>query len=64
MRHDNIRDTIAYFLREAQCRDVRVEPSLMPVNASNFKNMTNTQDDARLDISAVGVYAPFEKNIL
>ena len=61
MRHDNIRDTMAYFLREVQCRDVRVEPSLMPVNASNFKNMTNTQDDARLDISAVGVYAPFEK---
>ena len=53
MRHDNIRDTLAYFIREAKCKDVRVEPSLLPVNALNFKNMTNTHDEARLDISAV-----------
>ena len=26
MRHDSIRDTLAYFLREAKCKDVRVEP--------------------------------------
>ena len=61
MRHDSIRDTLAYFLREAKCKDVRIEPSLMPVNASLFKRRSNTQDEARLDISAVGVYAPFEK---
>ena len=61
MRHDSIRDTPAYFLREAKCKDVRIEPSLMPVNVSLFKRRSNTQDEARLDISAVGVYAPFEK---
>ena len=61
MRHDSIRDTPAYFLRGAKCKDVRIEPSLMPVNASLFKRRSNTQDEARLDISAVGVYAPFEK---
>ena len=63
MRHDSIRDTLAYFLREAKCKDVRVEPPLVPVNASLFKHMSNTQDEARLDISAVGVYAPFKKNV-
>ena len=26
--------------------------------------MSNTQDEARLDISAVGVYAPFEKTFM
>ena len=64
MRHDSIRDTLAYFLREAKCKDVRVEPPLMPVNATLFKHMSNTQDEARLDISAVGVYAPFEKTFM
>ena len=61
MRHDAIRDTVAYFLREAKCKDVRTEPSLLPVNAENFSKQTNTQDEARLDVSAVGVYAPFER---
>ena len=64
MRHDNIKDTLAYFIQEAKCKDVRVEPSLHPVNALDFKNITNTQDEARLDISAVGVYAPFEKKFM
>ncbi len=61
MRHDAIRDTIAYFFREAKYRDVRTEPSLLPVNAKFYPNPTNTQDEARLDVSAVGVYAPFER---
>ncbi len=61
MRHNAVRDTFAYFLKEAKCKDVRVEPSLMPVNATQFSRSTNVQDEARLDISAVGVYAPFER---
>ena len=61
MRHNAIRDTVAYFLREANYKDVKVEPMLLPVNAANFSNKTNTKDEARLDVSAVGVYAPFEK---
>ncbi len=28
---------------------------------SQFSRSTNIQDEARLDISAVGVYAPFER---
>ena len=61
MRHNSVRDTIAFFLREAKCRDVKVEPGMIPVNASHYKRSTITQDDARLDVSAIGVYSPFER---
>ncbi len=61
MRHNAIRDTFAYLLREAKCKDVRVEPPLLPVDPANFSQNTNVQEDARLDISAVGVFAPFER---
>ena len=29
MRHNAIRDTAAFFLREAKCKDVRIEPALL-----------------------------------
>ena len=32
LRHNNIRDLIAEMLRDAHCRDVQVEPTLLPVN--------------------------------
>ncbi len=57
MRHNAIRDTFAYLLREAKCKDVRVEPTLLPVNPANFALNTNVQEEARLDISAVGFYS-------
>ena len=41
MRHDNIRDTVAYFFRKAKCKDVRDEPPLLSVNALNFKKLTH-----------------------
>ena len=63
MRHNSVRDTIALFLRQAKCRDVKVEPGMIPVNATHYKRSTITQDDARLDVSAVGstlrLNAPF-----
>ena len=62
MRHNSVRDTIAFFLREAKCRDVKVEPGMIPVNATHYKRSTITQDDARLDVSAVGVYSLFERS--
>ena len=62
MRHNSVRDTIAFLLKEAKYRDVNVEPGLAPVNASLYKRSTITQDDARLDVSAVGVYSPFERS--
>ena len=61
MRHNAIRDTAAFFLREAKCKDVRIEPALLTVQPSSFSRKTNTQDEARLDVAAVGLYAPFER---
>ena len=55
MRHNAIRDTAAFFLREAKCQDARI------VQPSSFSRKTNTQDEARLDVAAVGLYAPFER---
>ena len=62
MRHNSVRDTIAFFMKEANCKDVKVEPSMAPVNASLYSSSTITQSDARLDISAIGVYSPFERS--
>jgi hypothetical protein len=60
MRHNSVRGNIAFFLREGKCRDVKVEPGMIPVNASHYNRSTITQDDARLDVSAIGVYSPFD----
>ena len=61
MRHNAIRDTAAFFLQEEKCKDVRIEPALLPVQPTSFSRKTNTQDEARLDVAAVGLYAPFER---
>ena len=60
MRHNAIRDTEANFMRAAKCKNVQLEPKLLTVDARKFNRRTNTKPDARLDISAVGVYAQFE----
>ena len=61
MRHNAIRDTEANLLREV-CKDVRTEPILLPVNKENLMPRTNSQPGARLDISARGVWAAFERS--
>ena len=35
---------------------------MIPVDASHYKTSTMTQDDARIDVSATGVYSPFERS--
>ena len=61
MRHDATRDIAAFFLQEAKCKDVRIESALLTVQLSSFSRNTNTQDEACLDVAAVGLYAPFER---
>ena len=39
----------------------RIEPAILTVQPSSFSRKTNTQDEARLDVAAVGLYAPFER---
>ena len=60
IRHDNIRDVEAGFLKEI-CKDVSTEPGLLPVNPENFNPSVNTTDQARLDIVATGLWGPMEK---
>ena len=55
-RHNEIRDLTATLLTEV-CKDVRVEPELQPVTHEVLSGATaNTQDGARLDIAANGVW--------
>ena len=53
MRHNQIRDLEAVLLKDV-CKDVRVEPELLPLGNSRV-NSSNTAVKARLDVSAVGI---------
>ena len=61
MRHDSLRDTMANLMKEAGCSDVQTEPSLLPVNPSDFLSRNNTAEEARLDISVRGLQSAFER---
>ena len=62
MRHNNIRDLEATILKPI-CRDVRIEPQLMPIGITGTQS-TNDADKARADVSAVGVWSPMERTFL
>ena len=56
IRHNEIRDFTAEILREC-CQNVEVEPLLTPLTGEQFHYRTaNTDDQARLDVSARGVW--------
>lgn len=59
-RHNKIRDTNAEFLHQA-CYNVQVEPELLPIESSDFQVLGKQQEKARLDVSAVGLWGPFQK---
>ena len=44
------------------CKDIKIEPELLPVNSQQFKDSTNTQPGARLDVSARGIFSRFERS--
>ena len=54
-RHDVLVETEAELLREAKCRNVYTEPSLLPTNAEFHPKRTITTVGARLDIIATGL---------
>ena len=61
MRHNCIRDLEGELLREV-CRDVKIEPELIPVGE---QEMSGTgADKARLDVSAVGVWGTHERTFI
>ena len=56
MRHDAIRDTFAELMNEV-CHDVEIEPHLQSLQGESFDHRTtNTEDEARLDIKASGLW--------
>ena len=64
MRHNKIRDLEAEIMQEV-CQDVKIEPALLPVvNDNLLAATTNQTENARLDVSAIGVYGPHEKTFL
>ena len=55
-RHDEIKNTFASFMDEV-CHDVEIEPHLQSLQGESFDNRTTTtEDDARLDIKANGLW--------
>ena len=64
LRHNRIRDLEAELMREV-CHDVRIEPQLIPLESdSNRQGSGNKTEGARLDVSGVGVWGPYEKTFL
>ena len=62
MRHNRLRDLIAKMLKEV-CYDVKTEPHLLKVNDGDcVLPHTNKTEQARLDISARGVWTSFDKS--
>ena len=43
------------------CRYVQTEPTLLPINENDYERKVNTADNARLDISARGLWKSCEK---
>ena len=60
MRHNSVRDSEAQIMREV-CRDVETEHTLIPINENDYQRKVNTADNARLDISAGGLWNSCEK---
>ena len=61
LRHNELRDLTAELLAEV-CHDVQIEPKLEPLTGESFSNRTaNTHDESRLDVSARGLWVPYQK---
>ena len=58
MRHNALRDLNAELQQEV-CRDVVIEPSMIPVE--NEQVSGTTADEARPDISSRGLWSTFER---
>ena len=63
MRHNQIRDTIGDVTKEVN-HAVQVEPHLIPIGESLINSNASTEDNARLDISGRGVWAPFDRTFI
>ena len=62
MRHNRIRDLEAELMKDV-CKDVRVEPQLLPLD-SEIDRTGNVAEKARADVSAIGVWGSHERTFL
>ena len=61
LRHNELHDLTGNMLREA-CRNVEVEPLLQPLTGEKLRYQTSIKEDnARLDLSALGFWRCGEK---
>ena len=60
IRHNAVRNTACEILKEV-CKDVRLEPNLLPVTGEDLPTGSNTTDGARTDISALGFWQPLRR---
>ena len=60
IRHNAVRDTTSEILKEV-CKDVRVEPALLPVTGEDLPAGSNVSDGARADVSALGFWMPLSR---
>ena len=63
LRHNSVRDT-AHELLSQVCKDVRLEPALLPVRGEQLPAGSNCQDGARADVSALGLWIPLNRAFL
>ena len=65
MRHNQGRDTIADVMKEV-CHDVQLEPQLIAIEDEEkpLSQHSSTADNARLDVSAREVWAPFDRTFI
>ena len=62
MRHNSVKDSKAQIMREV-CKDVQTESTRLPINENDYQRKVNTADNARLDISAKGLWNSCEKTL-
>ena len=61
MRHNWLRDSVATVMKTAKCKDIQIEPLLLPTNGLQLPAGTITGDQARLDVSARSVWNVLER---
>ena len=62
MRHNRVRDLEAEMMAEV-CRDVKTEPLLLPLD-NEVDRSGNVAQQARLDVSGIGVWGSYERTFL
>ena len=63
IRHNAVRDTFAEVLKEI-CKDVQIEPQLLPITGEVLPPGSNVADGARADVSTVGLWQPLNRAFL